>query len=91
MIKFKRIRIKTEERETKNLKHKYTYTLDYVGRYFNDKLTGISKHENRYTETMVQGSLELRKPIYINRIKPTKSLYEKAKKILENVDYLETK
>ena len=87
MIRFKRIRIKTEDRATKQLNHKYTYTLDYVGRYDNNKLTSISKHENKFIETMVQGSLEIRKPISINRIQPNKPLFKKAEKILENVDY----
>lgn len=88
-VKFKRIRIKEEVRTTPHMKHEYTYWLEYVGRYFDGKLTGISKHENKFMETMVQGSLELRKPISINRINPNKPLFQKAKEILDNVEYLE--
>ena len=85
MLKFKRIRIKEEKRTLEHSDFSWDYYLDYVGRYNGDKLIGISKHERKYFDkgNGVKGGL------YMNNINKFSNTFQKAKEILETVNFQE--
>lgn len=87
MIQFKRIRIKEEKRILKHSEFEWDYYLDYVGRYKDGTLIGISKQEKKYFES----SNGMRGGLYINNINKFSNTFQKAKEILENVDFVEAK
>ena len=83
MRRFKRVRVIEEKRTLKHSDFTWDYTLDYVASYDDDKLVNISKHERKYFES----SNGIKGGLYMNSISKFSNVFQKAKEILDGVDY----
>lgn len=83
MRRFKRVRVTEEKRTLKHSEFTWDYYLDYVASYDDDKLVSISKHERKYFES----SNGIKGGLYMNPINKFSNVFQKAKEILDGVDY----
>lgn len=83
MITHKRIEVKRETRTLKHSGDSYEYKLDYAVTYKDGQIHSISKHEKKYFDVWVQGGLEQRGGLYMNRINPLSNAFAKAKSFIE--------